>query len=72
VAPNQRLCQVELCPDDARAVALELRPGCTMLAEPLALADEATDLGLEALDVTLVLPQADSHTERYRHHGHAG
>jgi hypothetical protein len=72
VAPNQRLCQVELCADDARAVALELGPGCTLLPKPLALADEATDLGLEALDVTLVLPQADSHTERYRHQGHAG
>jgi hypothetical protein len=72
VAPNQRLSQVELGPHDARAVALEFCPGGTLLAELLAFSDEAPNLGLEALDVRLVLPQADSHRKRYRHQGHAG
>ena len=62
MAPNQRLSEVELGPHDARAVALEFHPFRTLLAELLAFADEAPNLGLEALDVWLVLPQADSHT----------
>lgn len=64
---DERAGEVELQPDDVRAIPLELRPGRVSFAELLALADEAPNLGLEAFDVGSVLLHRHAHTWMYRH-----
>jgi hypothetical protein len=62
VPSNQRVGEVVLSPDDARAVSLERGGGCAGLAKLLALADQSANLCLQVLDIGHVLPQADVHT----------
>ncbi len=69
--PNERTGEIELQPDDVRAIPLELRLGRVSLAERLALAYEAPNLGLEAFDVGSVLPHMDAHRWMYRHESRA-
>jgi hypothetical protein len=67
VPSNERVGELVLSPDDARAVSLERGSGCAGLAKLLALADQPANFCLQALDVGHVLPQTDVHTSRYRH-----
>jgi hypothetical protein len=67
MATDERAAEIELRPHELRAVALELDAAGAEVAEPLPLADEVTDLGLERLDIAHVLPQADVHRWMYRH-----
>jgi hypothetical protein len=64
---DERAAEVELRLHEPRAVPLELDAAGTEVAEPLPFADEPTNLGLERLDISHVLPQADVHTKVYRH-----
>jgi hypothetical protein len=61
VPPDERAGEIELQPADVRAIPLELRLGRVSLPQLLALAYEATNLGLEAFDVWSVLPHRDAH-----------
>jgi hypothetical protein len=67
VPSNERVGELVLSPDDARAVSLERGGGCPGLAKLLTLADQPANFCLQALDVGYVLPQTDVHTSRYRH-----
>jgi hypothetical protein len=58
---NERAGEVELQPDDVRAIPLELRLARVSLAQLLPLGYEAPHLGLEAFDVWFVLPHRDAH-----------
>jgi hypothetical protein len=69
MAADERAAEVELRLHQPRAVALELAAAGAEVAEPLPLGDEVTNLGLERLDLSHVLPQADVHKEVYRHPG---
>jgi hypothetical protein len=69
VPPNERVGELVLSHDDARAVSLERGGVCAGLAKLLALADQSANFCLQALHIGHVLPQTDVHTRRYRHRG---